>query len=73
MTIQLTLDEEKGEAQYLNDILQMWIEGIEASIPDLSTESTEETHWSKFGLRAQLQAAESIRMRLTLELGVSPS
>ena len=62
----LPLKDEEDEPQYLGDILQMWIEGIEAEIPDL-TQASPEVHWSRFQLRKQLLAAQSIKLRLDME------
>lgn len=54
------------EAEYLSDILQMWIEGCEAEIPNIDTQPEPDVHWSRFQLRKQLLAAEQIRMRIMI-------
>ena len=63
--MQLQLDAQ--EAEYLGDILQMWAEGIEAEVPELSETAEADVHWTRFQLRKQLLAATSIKMRLDLE------
>ena len=65
MTIQLNLEAE--EAQYLSDILQMWIEGIEAEVKNLGESADDEVHWSRYGLRKQFKAAGVIKIRLDIE------
>ena len=60
-----TLELDKEEAEYLGDILQMWIEGVEAEIPSL-TQPSPEVHWSRFQLRKQLQTAQQLKLRLEL-------
>jgi len=60
----LPLNEEENEDKYLGDILQMWIEGIEAEIPELTTQTDQEVHWTRFQLRKQLIAAQTIKMRI---------
>lgn len=65
--MQLHLEDDDDEPMYLADILQMWIEGIESEIPTLATTSGIDAHWSLYHLRKQLGAAQSIRLRLSME------
>jgi hypothetical protein len=60
---------EDDEAKYLSDILQMWIAGIEESIPDLATQADIDVPWQRFQLRKQLLVAQAIQLRLELERG----
>lgn len=65
--MQLELTE--SEAEYVADILQMWIEGIEQEIPRLMETPSPEEHWVRFGLRKQLTTASEVKMRIDLLKG----
>ncbi|MGW8180085.1 MAG: hypothetical protein ACWGQW_15190 [bacterium] len=54
------------EAEVLDDILGMWIEGAEAEVPALA-QSEAEAHWSMYALRKQAAIAGRIKMRIQLE------
>jgi hypothetical protein len=62
--MQLELDDD--EAQYLYDVLGMWVEGAEQEAPSLAT-SEQEAHWSLYQLRRQREVAERLRLRINLE------
>ena len=65
MSVKLELSDE--EAEYVGDILQMWMEGIEAEVQGISTESGPNAHWSKYQLRKQFQTAGEVKIRLDME------
>ena len=54
------------EAELLDDILGMWIEGAEAEVPSLAV-SKEEAHWSTFQMRRTRDVAARVKMRIQLE------
>lgn len=62
----VNLELSDNQAQYLGDILQMWIEGIEAEVKDLS-QPEPEVHWSRYQLRKQFLAAQEIKVKIDME------
>ena len=66
-TIRLELSDE--EATYVQDILQMWMEGIEKEVEGLADETDDEAHWSRYQLRKQFEVAGRVRLRINLEKG----
>lgn len=52
------------EAEYLGDVLQMWSEGVEAEVPGLTTTAEPDVHWTRFQLRKQLIASQTLKLRI---------
>lgn len=55
------------EAEYVEDILQMWSEGAEAEIPKLTNTAQPDVHWSLFQLRKQIQTAQEVKLRMKMQ------
>jgi hypothetical protein len=62
----MQLELSSDEAQYLDDILGMWVEGVIQEAPTVAT-SDSEAHWSLYQLRRQREVAERLRLRINLE------
>lgn len=63
--VKLELPLEGDEATILDDVLGMWIDGIEAEIPVVVGSDTE-AHWALYELRKQRTNIQAIRLRLQL-------
>jgi hypothetical protein len=57
------------EARFVTDILQMYMEGIDAEIPHVVTQTDETAHWSLYGLRKQYEVAMRLRLRIATTIG----
>lgn len=68
----ITYELSEEEAEVVEDILGMWLEGLEEEVPSLA-ESEEEAHWSLYQLRRMRERAGRLRLRLQMERGKIPS
>lgn len=62
--MQLELNEQ--EAQAVDDVLGMWLDGMDESIPEL-TESDENAVWQLYRLREHKEIVSRVRLRIQLE------
>ena len=62
--VRLELDED--EAQLLEDILGMWVDGIEDTVKGI-VDPDAELEWHLHQLRRQFTSCQRVRLRLNLE------
>lgn len=55
-----------SEAANLEDVIGMYIEGLEAEVPSLA-QTDGEAHWSTFQMRRQREQLANIKLRIQLE------
>jgi hypothetical protein len=63
----MRLELSDDEAEVVEDILGMWIDGIDGEVPELEVGEEQNVVWQLFQLRQHKEKVARVRMRLQLE------